>query len=63
MYTQVLYSGFYWVSELEDYWVLLLLGFTPGGVLEFGFGGGVRLTTQNPYPFLGVILAENSARF
>ena len=26
----------------------------PGGVLKFGFGGGVRLTTQNPYPFLGV---------
>ena len=34
---------------------------TPGVVLEFGFGGGVRLTTQNPYPFLGVILTENSA--
>ena len=28
------------------------------GVFEFGFGGDVRLTTQNPYPFLGVILAE-----
>ena len=24
----------------------------------FGFGGGVRLTTQNPYPFLGVILGQ-----
>ena len=34
-----------------------------GGVFEFGFGGDVRLTTQNPYPFLGVILAENSTRF
>ena len=37
--------------------------YLPGGVLEFGFGGGVRLTTQNPYPFLGVILAENRACF
>ena len=35
----------------------------PGGVIEFGFGGGVRLMTQNPYPFLGFILAKNSARF
>ena len=37
---------------------------TPGGVLGFGLGVGVRLTPQNPsYPFLGVILAENSTRF
>ena len=35
----------------------------PRGVLEFGYGGGVQLTTQNSYPFLGVILAENSTRF
>ena len=34
-----------------------------GGVLRFGLGGSVRLTPQNPYPFLGVILAENSTRF
>ena len=28
------------------------------GVLRFGLVGGVPLETQNPYPFLGVILAE-----
>ena len=33
------------------------------GVLRFGLGGSVRLMPQNPYPFLGVILAENSTRF
>ena len=33
------------------------------GVLGFGLGGGVRLTPQNPYPYLGVILAENGTRF
>ena len=29
-------------------------------ILRFGLGGSVR---QNPYPFLGVILAENGTRF
>ena len=30
----------------------------PRGVLKFGFGRGVQLTTQIPYPLLVVILAE-----
>ena len=33
------------------------------GVFKFGFGRGLQLTTQDPYPFLGVILAENGTRF
>ena len=37
---------------------------TPGeGVLGFGLTGGGRLTPGNPYPCLGVILAENGTRF
>ena len=30
---------------------------TPGGVLGFGLGGGARLTSQNLYQYLWVILA------
>ena len=41
-------------------WVVYKPG---GGVLRFGLGGSARLTPQNPHPFLGVILAENSTRF
>ena len=52
-----------WYSPKFNLYYPIIDPITRGGVLEFGFGGGVRLTTQNPYPFLGVILAENGTRF
>ena len=35
----------------------------PGGVLRFELDKGVPLESQNPYPFLRVILAEKGTHF
>ena len=52
-----------YMSVIPANWLKPMRYQSRGGVLRFGLGGSVRLTPQNPYPFLGVILAENSTRF